>query len=178
MPPFSSQAMTNSGGEGEAVKEASCRSMRCRRWYRDKNKKRMSDALCQHGDISEGAQNTMPGFDFDRLPEDILCHIHSLIPLRDAARLACLSHRFLRSWRCFPNITFNQETFSLNVLEDTSYERGKKLVDIIYNILQNHSGTGVKTLKIDVRTCFKLITADHITIDFNLLLNLESLKFL
>uniref|UniRef100_A0A0E0B6M1 At1g61320/AtMIF1 LRR domain-containing protein n=1 Tax=Oryza glumipatula TaxID=40148 RepID=A0A0E0B6M1_9ORYZ len=158
MPPFSSEPMTNN--EGEPVEDASCRSVRRRR-YREQTSTN-SAPLRQQGDISEGAQNTMTGFDFDRLPQDILCHIHSLIPLRDAACLACLSRRFLRSWRCFPNLTFNQETFSLNVYEGTSYEKEKKPVDIIDSILQNHSGTGVKTLKLDVSNYFKPITADHI----------------
>ncbi|EEC85063.1 hypothetical protein OsI_32400 [Oryza sativa Indica Group] len=158
MPPFSSEPMTNN--EGEPVEDASCRSVRRRR-YREQTSTN-SAPLRQQGDISEGAQNTMTGFDFDRLPQDILCHIHSLIPLRDAACLACLSRRFLRSWRCFPNLTFNQETFSLNVYEGTSYEKEKKPVDIIDSILQNHSGTGVKTLKLDVSNYFKPITVDHI----------------
>uniref|UniRef100_A0A0D9W9V1 At1g61320/AtMIF1 LRR domain-containing protein n=1 Tax=Leersia perrieri TaxID=77586 RepID=A0A0D9W9V1_9ORYZ len=134
-------------GDGGRVKAASCRS---------------NDPLCQQCDISEGAQDTMQGFDFDKLPEDIVCHIHSLIPLRDAACLASMSHRFLRSWRCFPNLTFDLEALNLNVCEGTSYEKEKKLVDRIDNILQNHSGVGVKTLKLNVSTCFKLITADHI----------------
>uniref|UniRef100_A0A0E0EUZ7 At1g61320/AtMIF1 LRR domain-containing protein n=1 Tax=Oryza meridionalis TaxID=40149 RepID=A0A0E0EUZ7_9ORYZ len=119
MPPFSSEPMTNN--EGEPVEDASCRSVRRRR-YREQTSTN-SAPLRQQGDISEGAQNTMTGFDFDRLP---------------------------------------QETFSLNVYEGTSYEKEKKPVDIIDSILQNHSGTGVKTLKLDVSNYFKPITVDHI----------------
>nr|BAD46095.1 hypothetical protein [Oryza sativa Japonica Group] len=119
MPPFSSEPMTNN--EGEPVEDASCRSVRRRR-YREQTSTN-SAPLRQQGDISEGAQNTMTGFDFDRLP---------------------------------------QETFSLNVYEGTSYEKEKEPVDIIDSILQNHSGTGVKTLKLDVSNYFKPITADHI----------------
>uniref|UniRef100_A0A0E0JPD3 Uncharacterized protein n=1 Tax=Oryza punctata TaxID=4537 RepID=A0A0E0JPD3_ORYPU len=53
------------------------------------------------------------------LPEDIWHHIHSLMPMRDAARAACLSHAFLCSWR-------------------------------IDSILGNHSGIGVKILKLEL----------------------------
>uniref|UniRef100_K3XQ85 F-box domain-containing protein n=1 Tax=Setaria italica TaxID=4555 RepID=K3XQ85_SETIT len=117
---------------------------------------------CQPGDISGGSQDAAPLFELDKLPEDILCHILSLLPLPDAARAACVSHRCLRSWRCFPNLTFNQKTFGLKLNEGTSYARAKKLVDRIDHIIQNHSGIGVKTLKLDVRCCAKVITAGHL----------------
>jgi hypothetical protein len=44
------------------------------------------------------------------LPEDAWRHIYCSLPMRDAARAACVSRRFLRFWRCYPNLTFNQET--------------------------------------------------------------------
>uniref|UniRef100_A0A0D9XGQ6 At1g61320/AtMIF1 LRR domain-containing protein n=1 Tax=Leersia perrieri TaxID=77586 RepID=A0A0D9XGQ6_9ORYZ len=156
--------MRSNGGEPSVRRVAPCRSVRreppCRSVRRRRcleNTRAKIDPLCQQGDISEGAR-----FDFDRLPEDILCHIHSLFPLRDAACLAGLSHRFLRSWRSFPNLTLNHETFNLNIFDGTPFERAKKLVDRFDNILHNHSGTGVKTLDLDVSHCVKLITADHI----------------
>jgi len=50
------------------------------------------DSLCQEDDHSEGGKRSRyPG---SNLPEDIWCHIHSLMPLRDAAHSACLSHAF------------------------------------------------------------------------------------
>uniref|UniRef100_K3Z0V8 Uncharacterized protein n=1 Tax=Setaria italica TaxID=4555 RepID=K3Z0V8_SETIT len=48
------------------------------------------------------------------LPMDIWCHIHSLMPMRDAAQVACVSRAFARSWRGRPNLTFSEETFGLN----------------------------------------------------------------
>lgn len=47
-----------------------------------------------HGD-SKAAKRTRCSI--PALPEDIWRHLHSLLPLRDAARAACLSHAFLRS---------------------------------------------------------------------------------
>ncbi|KAK3121088.1 hypothetical protein QOZ80_8BG0645870 [Eleusine coracana subsp. coracana] len=44
------------------------------------------------------------------LPEDIWRQIHTLLPMRDAARVACQSRSFLRSWRCHPNLTLNRIT--------------------------------------------------------------------
>ncbi|KAL5201443.1 hypothetical protein ABZP36_035797 [Zizania latifolia] len=117
---------------------------------------------CQQGDMSECAQNTMPKFELDKLPDDILCHVHSLVPLRDAARLACLSRSFLRSWRCFPNLTFKPGRFFSNVCLGTPFETPEKLADRIDHILQNHSGTGVKTLELNLAVCGKRITDDRI----------------
>ncbi|XP_062193639.1 uncharacterized protein LOC133897084 [Phragmites australis] len=160
--------MTNSDGDPRP----NCRSM----WLRRQRAKTSCNgprvlltttkAPCQQGEASEDAQNTMPVLELDKLPEDIFHHIHTLVPLRDAARAACVSHRFLRSWRCFPNLTFNQETLGLNVQEGTPYEREKKLMDRIDHIVQNHSGMGVKTLKLKAHPCHNVITADHLDIWF------------
>jgi hypothetical protein len=46
--------------------------------------------------------------------QDIWCHIHSLMPIRDAARVACVSRTFFHSWRCLPNLVFSEETLGLN----------------------------------------------------------------
>uniref|UniRef100_A0A0E0JPD2 At1g61320/AtMIF1 LRR domain-containing protein n=1 Tax=Oryza punctata TaxID=4537 RepID=A0A0E0JPD2_ORYPU len=79
------------------------------------------------------------------LPEDIWHHIHSLMPMRDAARAACLSHAFLCSWRCYPNLTFNQYVFSPKV-----FMYGRDISHRIDSILGNHSGIGVKILKLEL----------------------------
>lgn len=119
-------------------------------------------------DVSGAPQDAapVPLLELDKLPEDILCYIHSLLPLTDAARAACVSHRFLHSWRCFPNLTFNQTTFGLNkVTSLASYEKAaKNHFDRIGHIIRNHSGIGVKTLKLGVRYCSKVITAQHLNI--------------
>ncbi|KAK3130457.1 hypothetical protein QOZ80_6BG0493700 [Eleusine coracana subsp. coracana] len=41
--------------------------------------------------------------------EDILHHIHSLLPLRDAAQAACVSQAFLNFWRSRPSLHFSIE---------------------------------------------------------------------
>ncbi|XP_024319159.1 uncharacterized protein LOC100835160 isoform X2 [Brachypodium distachyon] len=88
------------------------------------------------------------------LPEDIWHHIHSLLPLRDAARTACVSRTFLGFWRCYPNLTITRETLGLVRLEDEkdgmSYETSCDLATKIDHILRNHSGTGVKALKLEI----------------------------
>ncbi|XP_062227911.1 uncharacterized protein LOC133926145 isoform X2 [Phragmites australis] len=93
--------------------------------------------------------------------KDVLHHIHSLVPLRDAARAACVSRSFLRSWRRFPNLTFSWETLGLHMNEG---ERAMKLRNIIHHILENHCGTGVKTVKFLVRPCLNAITANDLDI--------------
>ncbi|KQJ98657.2 hypothetical protein BRADI_3g38596v3 [Brachypodium distachyon] len=120
---------------------------------------------CQQGDNSEVPKDTMPVAELDNLPEDILHHIHSLLSLRDAACAACVSRTFLSAWRCFPKLTFNWNTLRLNMNEGTPYDRAKKHVDRICHILENHSGIGVKELKLQLRTCTgNVVTANHLDI--------------
>ncbi|KAF8660239.1 hypothetical protein HU200_057805 [Digitaria exilis] len=71
------------------------------------------------------------------------------MPFRDAAQSACVSHAFLRSWRCHPNLNFTEETLCLK-----QSARGKK----IDNILKNHLGIGVKTLNVIIPDSCKVDT--------------------
>ncbi|XP_048559955.1 uncharacterized protein LOC125540387 [Triticum urartu] len=81
------------------------------------------------------------------LPEDIWHHIHSLMPLKDAARAACLSRSFLSSWRCHSILILNREAFGLDVCADYK-ETTRAFRSKIDHILENHSGTGVRILKL------------------------------
>uniref|UniRef100_K3YY19 At1g61320/AtMIF1 LRR domain-containing protein n=1 Tax=Setaria italica TaxID=4555 RepID=K3YY19_SETIT len=49
--------------------------------------------------------------------QDILCHIHSLMPMRYAARVASVSRTFLRSWRSHPSLAFSNfdEVFGIGL---------------------------------------------------------------
>uniref|UniRef100_A0ACD5YZU9 Uncharacterized protein n=1 Tax=Avena sativa TaxID=4498 RepID=A0ACD5YZU9_AVESA len=98
------------------------------------------------------------------LPEEIWGHIHSLMSLRDAARAACVSHSFLRSWRCHPNLTFSKEAL---VLGWNPYRKSKSSdkessdrVRKIDHILKNHSGIGLKVVRLElfdaanISTCY------------------------
>ena len=76
--------------------------------------------------------------------QDIWHHVHSLMSLRDAARAACLSHAFLRSWRCYPNLTFNWEALR----HEACTYRGDFGDAVVDSIMRNHSGIGVKILKL------------------------------
>ncbi|KAJ1264381.1 hypothetical protein BS78_09G258800 [Paspalum vaginatum] len=62
--------------------------------------------------------------------------------IRDAARAACLSHSFLRSWRCFPDLNLN-----LYSLCAKGSQTGG-LVSTIDSILRNHSGIGLKIFRL------------------------------
>ncbi|CAL4885199.1 unnamed protein product [Urochloa decumbens] len=88
------------------------------------------------------------------LPMDIWCHIHSLLPMRDAARVACVSRAFAHSWRCHPNLTFSEDTFGLD--ENTCQE--DKIMRCFTNkvdqILKHHSGIGVKTFNLQVYSVY------------------------
>ncbi|CAN6310494.1 unnamed protein product [Urochloa humidicola] len=97
---------------------------------------------CQQGDDSTGGE-----IQIANLPEDIWRHIHSLLPMRDAARAACVSCAFLRSWRCHPNLTFSSTILGMN---KKAYENGvaRDFSNKVDQILRNHSGIGVKKLKI------------------------------
>ncbi|XBH60334.1 hypothetical protein VPH35_114947 [Triticum aestivum] len=80
---------------------------------------------CQQDDDSQSGKikRTIP-----ELPEDILLRIHSLMPMREAARAACLSQAFLHSWRCHSNLIFNKYTIGL---KSASGEKFHHKVDCI-----------------------------------------------
>ena len=87
--------------------------------------------------------------------QEIWHYIHSLVPMRSAARAACVSHAFQRSRRCHPNLTFTMEELcseeiSGKWIEDSDDKRYRseynKKID---HILENHGGARVKTFKLD-----------------------------
>lgn len=67
--------------------------------------------------------------------QDIWHHIHSPMPMRDAARVACLSRAFLHSWRCHPNLSLSWDVVGSS--------------DKFDHILRNHSGR-LKVLKLEL----------------------------
>ncbi|GJM97595.1 hypothetical protein PR202_ga14531 [Eleusine coracana subsp. coracana] len=72
----------------------------------------MKDSTCQKGNSAQGAE--MTGFELV-LPQDILCHIHALMPMKDAARAAGVSCGFRRSWESYPKLIFDIETLAAEV---------------------------------------------------------------
>uniref|UniRef100_A0ACD5Y080 Uncharacterized protein n=1 Tax=Avena sativa TaxID=4498 RepID=A0ACD5Y080_AVESA len=85
------------------------------------------------------------------LPEDIWHHIHSLMRLRDAARVACVSRSFRYSWRCYPNLTITRETLGLKGGKyGRPFKKSCGLARKTDHILKNHSGRGVKVLKLQI----------------------------
>jgi hypothetical protein len=90
-------------------------------------------------------------------PQDILQHIHSLMKMRDAARAACVSRSFLRFWRHYPNLQFNQKTLaaSRQPLLQNKHSRGKYVFSKARQVLENHSGAGVRRIKLNLIACSK-----------------------
>lgn len=68
---------------------------------------------CSEDGYADSQAAKILGYSTPVLPEDIWRHIHSLMPLRDAARAACGSRAFLCSWRCLPNLIFNEDSLRL-----------------------------------------------------------------
>ncbi|XP_044385279.1 uncharacterized protein [Triticum aestivum] len=91
------------------------------------------------------------GYSGPDLPEDIWRHIYFLLPMQDAARAACVSHSFLCSWRCYPNLTFTNETMCS---KQNLYERtvGPNVIrdynNNIDRVVTYHSGAGVRKLRL------------------------------
>ncbi|WVZ64894.1 hypothetical protein U9M48_014344 [Paspalum notatum var. saurae] len=77
---------------------------------------------------------------FQAATKDLWRHIHSLMPMRDAARAACLSRAFLQFWRCYPNLTLTKYALGSELKGNTAR--------IINCIMRNHSGVGVKILEL------------------------------
>ncbi|KAF0915661.1 hypothetical protein E2562_037720 [Oryza meyeriana var. granulata] len=101
---------------------------------------------CQQDGSSQNDKGIRSGLD---LPEDIFWYIHALMPLRDAARAACVSHAFLQSWRCYPYLIFSKEVLGLEENAFREAEITRDLISKVDHILQRHSGIGVKKLKLD-----------------------------
>ncbi|TVU43584.1 hypothetical protein EJB05_10064, partial [Eragrostis curvula] len=112
----------------------------CGRLYESTVQTKTSCPPCSLGGQREGCSEP-------KLPEEIWCHIHSLLPMRDAARAACVSKDFVRSWRFRPHLTFNKETLGLDHIKHRDQMR--HFTNIVDNILKNHSGIGIKSLKFD-----------------------------
>jgi hypothetical protein len=72
-----------------------------------------------------------------------------MMPLQDAARAACVSHAFLGSWRCRPDITISRETLGLNKNLHGKDEIARDFNSKVDQILKKRSGIGLKALKID-----------------------------
>lgn len=75
--------------------------------------------------------------------QNIWHRIHSLMPMRDAARAACLSRAFLHFWTYYPNLTLDWNTLC-------SKGHGGNLSCKIDSIIRNHSGIGLKILKLNL----------------------------
>ncbi|KAM3276375.1 hypothetical protein ACQJBY_044646 [Aegilops geniculata] len=83
--------------------------------------------------------------------QDIWHYIHSLLPLRDAARVACVSHSFRSYWRRFPNLSLTRATLGLKSgVYGMSCKKAKDLARKTNHILENHSGIGVTALKLEI----------------------------
>ncbi|KAJ1256648.1 hypothetical protein BS78_K338000 [Paspalum vaginatum] len=105
------------------------------------------------------------------LPGDLVAHIHSFMSMRDAARAACVSHAFLRSWRFYPKLNLNMETFDdlhalfdsdpSEVIDDDQIRRRggedyfrknnrvvKGFIARVDHIMRNHAGTGITKFRV------------------------------
>jgi hypothetical protein len=95
------------------------------------------------------------------LPEDIWHHIHSLLPLQDAARAACVSQAFLRFWRCHPNLIFSWKTMGLNKVPHKKGGIVRDYNNKVDRIMKNHSG-GIKTFSLELHPFSNANTYYHL----------------
>lgn len=87
------------------------------------------------------------------LVQDILHRIHALMPMRDAAQAACVSHAFLRSWRCYPNLIISVDSLCINECGSRYDELTMDFITRVEHIMQNHSGMGVKEFRLQSYPC-------------------------
>ncbi|XBH93032.1 hypothetical protein VPH35_084045 [Triticum aestivum] len=100
------------------------------------------DHNCQDGE----AQYPRP-----HLPEDIWCHIYYLLSMQDAARAACVSYAFKRSWRCYPNLAFDMITLGIDIESCGEDEIARNFTSKVDHILKNRPCIATKTLEIVFR---------------------------
>ncbi|KAL6651520.1 hypothetical protein ACP70R_010445 [Stipagrostis hirtigluma subsp. patula] len=104
--------------------------------------------LCREYDHSLGGKRSR--YSGPTLPEDIWCHIHSLMPLRDAARAACVSRTFLSSWRRYPKLTFTKKSLGLKRNTCRKGDIARDFTTKVDHILKHHSGIGLKTFRLEI----------------------------
>lgn len=75
------------------------------------------------------------------------------MPMREAAKVACVSRAFVRSWRCHPDLHFSKETLGLdeNACQKDGIADFNSRVD---SILKKHSGIGLKAFRLDVHSVY------------------------
>ncbi|XP_037442364.1 uncharacterized protein LOC119310843 [Triticum dicoccoides] len=124
---------------------------------------------CQQGDSSQDGKRMR--FSGPDLPMDVWHHIHSLLPMREAARASCLSRAFQYFWRCYPNLTFSKSTMGLNEPKSPFHPKwtdGQNfvLVNRTDQIMKNHLGTGIKTFTFQYYgSCFDTSKLDTSKLD-------------
>ncbi|XBI82121.1 hypothetical protein VPH35_090881 [Triticum aestivum] len=124
---------------------------------------------CQQGDSSQDGKRMR--FSGPDLPMDVWHHIHSLLPMREAARASCLSHAFQYFWRCYPNLTFCRSTMGPNEPKFPFHPNWKDgqnfvLVNRTDQIMKNHLGTGIKTFTFQYYgSCFDTSKLDTSKLD-------------
>ncbi|CAM0907263.1 unnamed protein product [Alopecurus aequalis] len=129
-----------------------------RQWIKGFN---FQQLLQPQSDIYGVAQSMTQELVLDKLPEDILHHIHSLLPLQDAAHAACVSHGLLHSWRCYSTLILNTQTLGLTREKlGSDKEIEIQLIDKVDHILNKHCGTVLKTLELDLFPCDSISASD------------------
>lgn len=131
---------TQSERRRRQIQARGCASDRCSSSSVPKRKKE----VVRDGDVSPGAKRSR--YSEPHLPEDIWHHIHSLMPMRDAARTACVSRAFSQSWRCHPNLNFTNKS----ILGSDSIGCGRDFIRTTNHVLKKHSGINVKTLTLEL----------------------------
>lgn len=105
---------------------------------------------CQKGDcVQDGRRSESEPI----LPEDILCQIHTLMPMRDAALASGVSWGFLRSWGCYPYLVFDIKTLGINEDARNIDETTSDFISRVDHIVTKHTGIGVKTFKLQTYPC-------------------------
>ncbi|XBH71346.1 hypothetical protein VPH35_098809 [Triticum aestivum] len=82
---------------------------------------------------------------------DIWCHIYSLLPMRDAAQVACVSNAFQRFWRCHPNLAFSMKALGMDKRSCGEDEIVRNFTSKVDHILKNRLCMAIKTLEIVFR---------------------------
>ncbi|CAL5009071.1 unnamed protein product [Urochloa decumbens] len=103
-----------------------------------------SHSPCHRVDGDDSKDGEASGYSIPELPQDIWRHIHSLMPMDEAARAACVSHAFLSFWRCYPKLTLSWQMLCSKAKVGSLRRR-------INSILRNHTGIGLKILRLNLR---------------------------
>ncbi|KAK9051145.1 hypothetical protein SSX86_027771 [Deinandra increscens subsp. villosa] len=85
------------------------------------------------------------------LPDTIIEHILTLMPIRDATKTSILSKKWRYSWRSMPKLVFTDDMVEVEPIHDNGQLKKYKLANAIFQVVLFHNGPAILVFNCWVR---------------------------